>query len=230
MDEVPLLRRRNLPHLDVPGGTYFVTSCLEGSVPATGRLDMAKYRSELEARARPPETPEADWETHLWKLEFARLDQWLDTKPGIRWLERPELAAQVQAALLHFAGTRYQVTAFVVMPSHIHWVFRPLPEWVASLPPSQPYRSPRERIMHSVKRHSAKDCNLLLDQQGKFWQTESYDHWVRDLLEHDRIIQYVENNPVKAGLVAKPEDWPYSSASYRLRTGTRFGMPLPKGY
>src|SRR5262245_18463883 len=70
MDGIPLLRRRNLPHWDVPGGTYFVTSCLEGSVPATGRLDIARFRAELEAHERPPEFNQEEWDNRLWKLEF----------------------------------------------------------------------------------------------------------------------------------------------------------------
>ena len=226
MNEIPILRRRHLPHWDVPGATYFVTSCLEGSLPATGRLDVAGYRAELETRPRPPEVSEEEWERRLWKLEFSRLDRWLDTGPAVRWLGRPELAEMVRDALLFFAGQRYDVIAYVVMPSHIHWVFRPRAEWVATLPTGPRYQSPRERITHSVKRYSGYRCNLALDRQGPFWQTESYDHWVRDTAELERIIRYVEENPVKAGLVKQAEDWVYSSAAQRARTGTPFGMPL----
>ena len=45
-----------------------------------------------------------------------------------------------------------------------------------------------------------------------FWQDESYDQLVRNRTEFDRIANYIEMNPVKAGLVAKPEDFPWSSA------------------
>jgi hypothetical protein len=45
-----------------------------------------------------------------------------------------------------------------------------------------------------------------------FWQDESYDRLVRNQTEFDRIVNYIEMNPVKAGLVAKPEDFPWSSA------------------
>jgi REP-associated tyrosine transposase len=228
MDEISILRRRNLPHWDVPGATYFVTTCLEGSIPATGRLDIARYRAELERRDRPPDVTEEEWETRLWKLSFARLDGWLDSRPAVRWLERPELADKVRNALLYFAGERYDVIAYVIMPSHMHWVFRPRAEWVATRPADPPYRSPRECIMHSVKRYSGNECNLALDRRGTFWQSESYDHWVRDADELERIIRYVEENPVKAGLVKKPEDWRWSSASHRVKVGTRFGLPLPR--
>jgi type I restriction enzyme R subunit len=52
-----------------------------------------------------------------------------------------------------------------------------------------------------------------LGNTGKrFWQAESYDHWVRDDLERERIAGYIENNPVKAGLVDSAEKYRWSSA------------------
>jgi putative transposase len=228
LDSAPVLRRRNLPHWDVPGATYFVTSCLEGSIPARGLLDLARYRQDLDARERPADVSEEEWDRRRWKLEFARLDDWLDREPAVRWMERPELAQRVMNSLLHFASERYEVLAFVVMPSHFHWAFRPLPAWVESLPDIGQYRSPRERIMYSIRRFTGRRCNEVLDLRGGFWQPESYDHWVRDADELDRIICYIENNPVKAGLVKNAEDWRWSSAHVRRILGLRFGSPIPK--
>ncbi len=62
-------------------------------------------------------------------------------------------------------------------------------------------------IMMSMKRHTALEANRLLGRKGSFWQGESYDHVVRNTEELARIIEYVLDNPVKAGLVHKPEDW-----------------------
>jgi hypothetical protein len=50
-----------------------------------------------------------------------------------------------------------------------------------------------------------------------FWQDESFDHWVRNPAEWEKIRTYIERNPVSAGLVARPEDWPWSSASNPLK-------------
>jgi hypothetical protein len=44
-----------------------------------------------------------------------------------------------------------------------------------------------------------------------FWQDESYDRWVRDAREFERIASYIEMNPVSAGLCASPEDFRWSS-------------------
>ena len=41
-----IIRRRQLPHWDMPGAPYFVTTCLEGSIPARGLLEIVRYRDE----------------------------------------------------------------------------------------------------------------------------------------------------------------------------------------
>ncbi len=66
--------------------------------------------------------------------------------------------------------------------------------------------------MHSLKRYTARECNGLLGRSGAFWQPESYDRLVRNEAELERIVHYVEHNPVTAGLCERPEDWLFSSA------------------
>jgi len=65
-----------------------------------------------------------------------------------------------------------------------------------------------------------------LQRTGTFWQDESYDHCVSDEDELERIIRYIEHNPVNAGLVDVAELWPFSSAHDRLKIGTSPGQPL----
>jgi type I restriction enzyme R subunit len=221
------LRRRNLPHWDVPGAAYFVTSCLEGSIPALGLLQISRYRAGLEGRPKPAELSDAEWKVHRWKLSFVRVEEWLDSNPARRDLEDPALAAEVVTSFFHFAGERYDLLAYVVMPSHVHWLFRPLPVWVASLTDDE--RSPRERIVYSINRYTATVCNRLVGRKGSFWQTESYDHWVRDAEEMERIIRYIEDNPVKARLVQQSHEWRFSSAFARRVHPTERGCPLLKG-
>ncbi len=72
------------------------------------------------------------------------------------------------------------------------------------------------RLMKSLKGVTAREANLVLERTGKpFWQDESFDHWVRNEGEFIEIREYIENNPVAAGLVERPEDWPWSSAARR---------------
>jgi REP element-mobilizing transposase RayT len=128
--------------------------------------------------------------------------------------------------LYHFAGQRYHLLAYVIMPSHIHWVFHPLEAWCQSLPEAAKRRTPREIILHSTKSFTANACNKLLARKGQFWQDESFDHWVRGEDELARIIQYVEQNPVKAGLISRADLWEFSSARDRVAWGIPLGEAL----
>ncbi len=127
--------------------------------------------------------------------------------------------------MLHFAGRRYDLLAYVVMPSHYHWLFRPSPEWVESL--ADDGRTPRQRITYSVNRFTATACNRLKNRRGPFLaKTESYDHWVRDIAELERIIGYIEDNPVKANLAGAADEWLFSSARTRAEKAFPWGVPL----
>ena len=92
MRESEQFRRRKLPHWDVPGATYFVTSCLEGSIPARGLADIRAYEEQLQAKPRPAGVAIDDWRKRLWKLKFARIDAWLDGEPAVRHLSEPALS------------------------------------------------------------------------------------------------------------------------------------------
>jgi type I restriction enzyme R subunit/putative DNA methylase len=75
-------------------------------------------------------------------------------------------------------------------------------------------------LLKSLKGFTARQANRLLGRIGQpFWQKESYDHWVRSETEWNRIAGYIEENPVKAGLVARAEDYPWSSAHAQWREG-----------
>jgi putative transposase len=93
----------------------------------------------------------------------------------------------------------YQLGPFVVMANHVHVLLLPL------APPSQ--------LLKSLKGSTAREANRRLGRTGEpFWQRESYDHWVRNEAEWNRIAAYIESNPVRAGVVAREEDYRWSSA------------------
>ena len=132
---------------------------------------------------------------------FVWMDRYLDTtRLGPMFLKRPEVANLVVEALARGVQKElYDLRAFVVMSNHVHVLIRPL---------QQP-----TRLLQSLKGTTAREANLILARTGQpFWQHESYDHWVRDQLELERIVAYIENNPVKAGLVAEPSLYRWSSA------------------
>jgi REP element-mobilizing transposase RayT len=85
------------------------------------------------------------------------------------------------------------------MPNHVHLLVTP--------------RVEVSKMMQSLKRFTARECNRILGLTGQpFWQDESYDRLVRNEAEYRRIVRYIEMNPVRAGLAATPEEFPWSSA------------------
>ena len=136
---------------------------------------------------------------------FVAMDSLLDrARSGPLHLRRPEVAELIVRALLHGQDSMkyYELHAWVVMANHIHVLLTPSVELA--------------KITHSLKRFTAREANRILGLTGQpFWQDESYDRLVRDRGEFDRIVRYIEHNPVTAGLVSAPALYPWSSASRR---------------
>lgn len=72
-----------------------------------------------------------------------------------------------------------------------------------------------DQIEHSIKSYTANEANKLLKRKGQFWAVECFDRYIRDYRHFNAVVRYIENNPVKAGLCERPEDWPYGSAAER---------------
>jgi REP element-mobilizing transposase RayT len=133
---------------------------------------------------------------------FVTMDRLLDQAgTGPKHLAVPEIAALVVTSLQDGERRfqRYQLHSFVVMPNHVHLLVTPSVE--ASL------------WLRTLKGFTAHEANKLLGATGNpFWQGESYDHLVRSQEEFARIKRYIENNPMRAGLVSDPADFRWSSA------------------
>ena len=145
------------------------------------------------------------------KKEFSRhrfreLEDCMDRAgTGPHWLKDDRIARLVVDSLHYRDGRVYHLDAFCVMSNHVHAVFAPLP-----LSTENNEYQALSVITRSLKRRTAREANLLLNRTGSFWEHESYDHYVRDQAEWERIVSYVINNPVKAGLVTDGSEWPYS--------------------
>jgi len=137
---------------------------------------------------------------------FVAIDRVLDgAVSGPQYLRRPEIAELVVASL-HDGQDRFQrydLHSYVIMPNHVHMLVTPhviATKWLGPL-----------------KGFTAHEANRILNRAGQhFWNDESYDHLVKSGVEFDRIMSYIENNPVKAGLAATPESYRWSSAATNL--------------
>ena len=131
---------------------------------------------------------------------FVAMDRILDNaRTGPMFLKQPELARMVADAIEYRAMqlAHYDLPSYVVMANHVHLLITP--------------HIDVSKIMHSLKRFTALEANRLLDLTGPFWQDESYDRLVRDAQEFRRIVSYIEMNPVRAGFVSSPDEFPFSS-------------------
>jgi len=192
--------RRALPHLKRWRGTYFVTYRLADSLPQTA---LARLEDEIARVKFPKELPPDDHNLELQRERFRRIEAWLDGGAGSCCLRRADIADMVAENLRFFDGARYNLRAWVVMPNHVHVLVTPL----------EPYSL--GEIVKTWKQFSSRRARAMLGVDWKhkhFWQTEFFDRWTRDADERERVARYIHNNPVKAGLCEKPEDWRWSSA------------------
>ncbi len=178
--------RRNLPHWQQEGATYFVTFRLADAVPA----EVARrWREELQKwRHFHPEP----WNTEIaaeYRTRFIKArEEWLDEGHGSCLLRQPGAAEAVAETLRHFDGQRYHLDAFVVMPNHVHALVQPLPGH--SLP----------QILRSWKSFTARQLNRMLSRAGAVWMQETFDRIVRDWETLVRYRTYIGRNSKKARL------------------------------
>ena len=99
---------------------------------------------------------------------------------------------------------RVLLFGFVVMPDHFHALL--MPTGGALLPD----------IMKSLKGYSAREIQRARGAHGPLWQDGYYERAVRGPKDAWSAKAYIENNPVRAGLVESPEQYPLSSACLEL--------------
>ena len=184
--------RGYLPHFDGGAITQSITFRLFDSLPKTV---LEEWSHEL-----------AQQSSDLRNNEIRRrIADYLDQGQGSCYLKQPHVAKIVQDTILFFDLDKYLLSGWVVMPNHVHMVTTLLPG------------KPLAGIVQSLKSFTANEANKVLDRHGTFWMPDYFDRYIRNERHLAAAIAYVENNPVKAGLCRRPEDWPFTSAWFRKR-------------
>lgn len=188
--------RGYLPHFDSSQVIQHITYRLADSLPQTV---LAQMQVELK-------TPVDDEKC---KAELRqRIETYLDAGHGSCVLQTPEIAECIVNTWLHFDGERYRLLEWVVMPNHCHVLIEPFEG------------APLGQIVLSWKNYTARFINKYKDRTGarrpqensQVWQRDYWDRFIRNNRHFEAAKNYIITNPVKAGLVAKPDDWPWSSA------------------
>ncbi|HEY0461755.1 MAG TPA: transposase [Pyrinomonadaceae bacterium] len=182
--------RGYLPHFDGGQIPQFITARLFDALPQN---ILRRFQIELEHK-------------DIENIEFEirkQIEKFLDNGYGSCFLKDKNVGRMVADAILFHADKKYKLIAWVVMPNHIHFLVVPSENVELA------------EITHSIKSYTAKEANKFLKRTGKFWQAESFDRYVRNYEHYIKTIDYIENNPVKAGLCEDFRDWELSSAFRR---------------
>jgi len=214
--------RRKLPHIHPPGATLFVTFRLAGSIPRSILELRRAERCWLDEQIRRAKKNASDAITidllAFQRRWFRRFEAVLDREMcGPIWLKDQRIAAMVVDSLRYRDGKVYRLDAYCIMSNHVHVVFAPflterdLMEGRSARGLTfMSFQPPLDVIMHSLKSFTAQEANKLIGRTGAFWEAESYDHVIRTHAEFHRVVAYVLNNPVKARLVRRCQEWPWS--------------------
>jgi REP element-mobilizing transposase RayT len=108
-------------------------------------------------------------------------------------LREAQAAAEVERTLKYYDGEQYELSAYVVMPNHVHLLVRPYSDKL----------HPLERLEQAWKSNSARNINSLRNAAGTLWQPESFDRMIRDEEHLWKCLQYIGSNPRRAGLACE---------------------------
>jgi len=182
--------RGYLPHFDHTDVVQMITFRLADALPHD-KLDQLKgmigKQKEKDAERRK------------------EIEVYLDAGYGTCPLRESRIGSMVEDSLLHFDGQGYRL---IEMGRH-----------------AKPCALACRSLLRMAATGSAKvmeviylsRANRILGRSGQFWQEDYFDRFIRDMKHFESAKQYIRENPVTAGLVKLPEDWPYSSASWTNR-------------
>lgn len=189
--------RGYLPHFESPEKIQHVTFHLGDSLP---REVVKRLRDEVCNLPLKKQTVELR----------KRMEAWVDAGHGSCLLQQPVIADLVQNTLHFHNNMRYRLFAWVIMPNHVHVLFQTMNGW------------PMATIVASWKKHTAMKIMAILRPDNAIkgalekpvWHREYWDRFIRDEQHFHQVVEYIHQNPVKAGLVPTPDCWNWSSAKH----------------
>lgn len=186
--------RHRLPHWEVADVFHFVTIRCANSLPAAARVKVAEIHHSLQETT--PATPQF---AQLQRQYFRTCEKYLDGDGGFRPFLQKEICQIILAEWKELAVGGWQVTHYVIMPNHVHFLMKSAGSEVQSM----------RAVMREFKGRTSRLANKVLGRRGAFWQVDWFDRWMRDAGEVERVVEYLRQNPVKAGLVRKWQNYPW---------------------
>jgi len=186
--------RRKLPHIQPKDAVLFITFRLKGTLPKQLMLTLNEQLEQDKAINITHKTKQKEALDDYYEA----IEQTFDlAKYGPDWLKQDK-AAQLVADSLHYLDEKeLKLICYCIMSNHVHFI-------------AYQFKQPVHKIMNSLKTYTAREINKVLNRSETFWQREYYDRMIRDRNDLSQKIEYVINNPVKAGLVDTWEKWKWS--------------------
>lgn len=181
--------RGYLTHWDFKNSLQGITFRLVDSVPKDVIL---KWKRELES-VKDEEVARKE-ELH------PKIALYEDAGMGECLLADSVCAAIIRDKLVAGDGATYKLLAWCVMPNHVHVLIKLHLDHSLS------------DIVQKWKGGSSMEINRFLKRKGALWALDYYDRFIRDEDHYHKCRSYIRNNPVKANLCEKPDDWEFSSA------------------
>ena len=182
------ISKRNLPHWEQGSVWYSVTFRLYDSLPQE-KLKEYAYQRDLWLKQNNNNIElKRPKKNEYYKLFSDMVDLWLNSGYGKCILKQYEISKILDDSIKYFNGDRYILDSWVIMPNHVHILFKPVNDYTA------------QNIVASWKSYTANTINRQIGSKGQLWAHESYDHIVRSVEEFLHIRNYIANNPQKADI------------------------------
>jgi REP element-mobilizing transposase RayT len=191
--------RARLPHWEVAGHWHFITIRCHGSLPPSAQEKIRQIHASLQRiEANDPAF------SQLQRQYLLTTEKYLDQGTGFAPFTDSPICRDVLSALDKMTGEGWEVGEAVIMPNHVHLLTIQTDSVGLSL----------KKALERFKGRSARTLNARLQRKGRFWQEDWFDRWMRNEDEKAKTIRYIRNNPVKARLAAKWQDYPWRISNF----------------
>jgi REP element-mobilizing transposase RayT len=213
MEELNIRYWSHGPHYQFRNSIVFITWRVAGTLPGHIQNLFAQLKTaetELET-IRDLEKTKAE-NARLFRL-YQEYDQELASwqTPGLS-LNDAALAAILTRAFHFYADKKYELHAYCVMSNHVHLLIRALKREEGE------YYLIAD-LVRAIKRYTAYEINKILRINCQFWDDFYFDRIIRNERNYNAVVEYILNNPVKAGLVNKAKQWRDSFVNSRFLCG-----------
>ena len=202
-----------LPHRQYFGEAFLMTWRLKDSIPKSDLQRVGMVREVAIEDLQRKKLSDELAQLELNKIEsryFEALDSVLDKiETGPHWLKQADIAQIAMDKMREYDGKYYRLEAFCVMSNHVHALFDFGIQLQDNGQPSTDYVQ-LDKVMQLIKGGSGYTANKALGRSGSFWERLNFDRYIRNERHYNNVINYILNNPVKAGLCKDWRDYPYT--------------------